>query len=214
MNTKSIYGIIMMLGMLLIAWQCNSPTKDKKEDTSSSDQKQELTKADRKKPELVYDKNGNVTERHSISYRKTDNSIRSKDDYYYEYDDNNNVIKEVKKSHDPEGNLQYKNVNEYTYNDKNEKIEQVFYSYNADEELQRKARNTFKYDENGHKIEDVGYFDDGAIKSKIILDPDENGRLRSEEYINYNHDGIKTDHKKYYYNEYGLEKTVDLMDKK
>ena len=215
MKTRLFTGMILIAVVSMITWQCNGNSKDKKEQSkNTSQQTQEEKLKDRKKPELVYDKNGNIIERHAISYRKSDNSVRSKDDYYYDFDANNNLIREVKESHDPDGNLQYKNVNEFKYNDKNQKIEQIFYSYNPDGELQRKERNTFKYNDLGYKIEDVGYFDDGTVKSRIILDPDENGVLRSEEYIDYNHDESKKDHKKYYYNDYGLEKTVDLMEKK
>ena len=48
--------------------------------------------------------------------------------------------------------------------------------------------------------------------SRIILDPDEKGALQSEEYIYYDENGNITDHKKYFYSKYGLEKTVDLME--
>jgi hypothetical protein len=52
------------------------------------------------------------------------------------------------------------------------------------------------------------------VQSKIIFEPDSTGKMLSEEYIHYNQDGTIKDHKKYYYNDYGLEKTVDLMKKK
>lgn len=124
------------------------------------------------------------------------------------------MTKEVKESYRPDGTLNFKNINYYKWNDQNLKTELIFESYNEDDELQRTARHTFKYNERGHKIEDLGYFEDGTVKSKIILDPDETGALRSEEYIHYNHDGSKKDHNKYYYTKYGLDKSVNLMEEK
>jgi hypothetical protein len=168
----------------------------------------------KEKPKLVYDDKGNIIERHGKAYKRKDGSLRSIDNFYYQYDDRGNVIIETKESFNPDSILMYKNVNYYTYNDKNLKIEQVFKSYDGNNLLQRTARNTFRYNENGHIVEDIGYYESGAIKSRIISDPDKNGAPRSEEYINYLENGTKTDHKKYYYSQFGLQKTVDLMEKK
>jgi hypothetical protein len=156
-----------------------------------------------------------LIERHAYSYRKKDGSIRAKESYYYKHDENGNVIKEVKESYTPDGKtLVYKNVNIYSYDSRNNRTEQVFSSYDKDGNMKRKARHTFKYDKYNHMIEDLGYFDDGTVQSKIIFEPDSTGKMLSEEYIHYNQDGTIKDHKKYYYNDYGLEKTVDLMKKK
>ncbi|GAB4315601.1 MAG: hypothetical protein Kow00127_06890 [Bacteroidales bacterium] len=210
-----LFGFLV-LALAVITGACN---QDNKKSDSAQDKKavkQDSTEGriipDKKvPPRLVYDDKGQVIERHAYSYRKKDGSIRSFDSFYYTRDENGNVIKEVKESYDPEMNLQYKNVNYYTYDDRNLMTELRFESYNAEGDLQRTAHHTYKYNERGHKIEDIGYFEDGSIQSKIILDPDETGALRSEEFIHYNPDGSKKDHKKYYYTSYGLERTVDLM---
>ena len=212
MRTRKYLWIILIIGIGFTMWQCDQ-AKDKKAEQKSETEKQADPKSEREKPEVVHDDNGNIIERHAISYRKSDNSVRSKDSYFYEYDENNNLIRETKESYAPSGELKFKNVNVFTYNDLNQKIEQNFYSYDANDVLQRKARNTFKYNQRGHKIEDISFYDDGSVKARIILEPDENGVLLSEEYINYSHDESETDHKKYYYNEFGLERTEDLMDK-
>ncbi len=212
MKAAKTLQFLIMIALIAGIASCDGNKKKEQKSESKENRKEAVTKhANRQEPELVYDDKGNLTERHAYSYRKTDGSVRSFDSYYYTYDDRGNVIKEVKESYKPDGTLNFKNVNYYTWNDKNLKTELVFESYNADDDLQRKARHTYKYNENGHKVEDIGYFDDGSIKSKIILDPDETGALRSEEYIHYNEDGSLKDHKKYYYTEFGLEKTVDLM---
>lgn len=186
-------------------------------DKSSKENKNKVEKVQPPKkvePTIIKDSLGNVTERRANSYRKKDGSLRSSDKYYYTYDKNNNVIHEIKESYTPSGELIYKNVNHYVFNEKNQNVELRFESYDINNELQRKARHTYAYNENGHKIEDIGFFNNGDIMSKIILDPDEKGALRSEQYIYYNEDGSKKSDKIFYYSATGLEKTVDLMKDK
>lgn len=166
----------------------------------------------REKPKLVYDAHGNITERHAYSYR-SDNSIRSKESYYYEFDDRNNLINESKESFDPEGQLVYKNINSYSYNVLNQKTEQKFLSFDKDNKLQSQARNTYSYNTKGELIEEKTYFDNGALKSIIATEHNNMGEIKSEEYIYFNLEGIKTDHKKYYYSKYGLERTENLLKK-
>jgi len=185
----------------------------KKETTTKRQSTEQSTKPVREEPRLVYDDRGNIIERHAKSYRKTDESVRSVDSYYYKYDERNNLINETKKSYTVDGELKYKNVNFYTYNDKNQQIELHFFSYDKNDSLQRQARTTFEYNDLGHPVKEQNYFEDGTIKGIIIRDPNEKGELLSEEYIHYNPDGTKKDHKKYYYTEYGLGKTEDLMEK-
>lgn len=212
MKSGRLIILIFLLGGLFMTAGCKNRNTPKEESKPAAEE-QTPPAPKKEKPKLVYDDKGNIIERHAYSYRKSDGSVRSFDSYYYTRDDFGNVVKEVKESYKPDGTLDYKNVNYYTYNDKNQLIELRFETYNADDELQRKARNTYEYNDQGYKVLDLGYFDDGSLKSKIILDPDENGNLRSEEYINYNEDGTEKDHKKYIYSEYGLEKTIDLMKK-
>ncbi len=210
-------GYIFVITFLFTFIQCSSPDKKKAgADKTTTEQKTNTDKkVEKEKPKLVYDDKGNLIERHAYSYRKKDGSIRAKESYYYEHDDNGNVIKEVKESYSPDGKvLMYKNVNIYAYDNRNNRIEQTFSSYNTEGKLTRKARHTFKYDKYNHMIEDLGYFDDGTVQSKIIFEPDSTGKMLSEEYIHYNQDGTMKDHKKYYYSDFGLEKTVDLMKKK
>ena len=210
-------GYVFVAAFLLTFVQCDGPEKKKNgSDKAPAEQKSNTDKkVVKEKPKLVYDDKGNLTERHAYSYRKKDGSIRAKESYYYEHDENGNVIKEVKESYTPDGKtLVYKNVNIYSYDNHNNRTEQAFSSYDKDGNLTRKARHTFKYDKYNHMIEDLGYFDDGTIQSKIIFEPDSTGKMLSEEYIHYNQDGTMKDHKKYYYSDYGLEKTVDLMKKK
>lgn len=209
----TLFFLMIMIPLFFI--QCKNSKKAKQENAGNKDTTELTTdnKVKKEKPKLIYDDKGNIIERHAYSYRKKDGSIRSKDSYYYKRDERGNVTEEIKESYSPGGELKFKNVNYYSYDDKDRKIEQKFFSYDGEGNLKRKARNTFKYNENGYLIEDLGYFDDGSIKSKIILDPAETGALRSEEYIHYNKDGSKKDHKKYYYSQYGLQKTVDLMEK-
>ena len=197
--------------------QCKNSEKEKPDnkghETKTKTEQPVKNENKREKPTLIHDDKGNIIERHSNSYSSKDGSILSKESYYYKYDDRNNVIEETKESYDTKGELKYKNVNFYTYNDKNQRTEIKFLSYDGNLDLQRQARNTFKYNENGHLIEEIGYFADGSIKSKTIRNPNEKGEILSEEFINYNKDGTKKDHKKYYYTKYGLERTEDLMDK-
>ncbi len=198
--------------ILLVVVMINCDNSSKK--TSSKDQATEKkAKPVREKPRFVYDDNGNITERHAKSYSKKDGYIKSIESYYYVYDDNNNVIEETKESYSPEEVLVYKNVNLYTYNDKNEKIELNFYSYDTNDSLQRHARTTMEYNELGYSVKEQTYYEDGSIKGVILRDPDEKGALNWEEYIHYNPDGSKKDHKRYHYTEYGLGETEDLMKK-
>jgi len=211
-------GVYSLLSLFFLFYftQCkeadkkkSAQEKTKTEQTATSDKKVE-----KEKPKLVYDDKGNLIERHAYSYRKKDGSIRAKESYYYDHDDRGNVIKEVKESYSPDGEvLIYKNVNLYSYDDNNNRIKQVFSSYDTDGNLKRKAEHSFKYNKYNRMIEDLGYFDDGSVQSKIIFEPDSTGKMLSEEYMHYNQDGTMKDHKKYYYSDYGLEKTVDLMKK-
>ncbi|MCB0822656.1 MAG: hypothetical protein KDC09_08165 [Bacteroidales bacterium] len=214
MKAGKILQFILVITIIAGLVSCDGNKSKAKKADKDKNTESTAKQANKQEPELVYDSKGNITERHAYSYRKADGSVRSFDSYYYTYDDRGNVVKEVKESYKPDGTLSYKNINYYTWNDDNLQVELVFESYNAEDELQRKARHTYKYNERGHKIEDLGYFDDGSISSKIVLDPDEKGALRSEEFIHYNEDGSKKDHKKYYYTEYGLDRTVDLMEQK
>jgi hypothetical protein len=213
MNPRSI--LILLMTILISGTMMHCKEKIKKDNESSGNQTGviESTPQKREKPKLVHDEKGNVIERHSLSYRQSDGSIRSTDSYYYQYDERNNVIKEVKESYDPNGTLNYKNINYYKYNENNLQTEIRFESYTTDNVLERKERHAFRYNKSGQKIEDIGYYESDAIKSKIILEYDPSGILISEEYLDYNEDGSKTSHKKYYYSHSGLEKTVDLMDK-
>ena len=204
----------MLLSSFAILFiQCNSAEKKGETTKEKSDQKARKQVV-KEKPTLVYDDHGNITERHGYSYRKTDGSIRSRDSYYYTYDDSNNVITEIKESYHTDGSLNYKNVNYYQYDDRNLKIDLVFESYDENDAMLRTAHHSYQFNENGHKIEDVGYDTEGAVISRIIINPDETGLLLSEEYIYYDEKGEIKDHKKYYYTEYGLEKEVDLMEDK
>ena len=210
MTLKNYFLIIGFAVVVFLSGGCQpKSSKNKAKTETKKEQKQEKPK--KVAPTIIKDSLGNVIERHANSYRKKDGSLRSTDNYYYTYDKNNNVIHEVKESYDPDGKLLYKNVNDYTYNDKNQNIELRFESFDSTNTVQRKARHTYKYNSDGYKIEDLGYFDNGSVMSKIILDPDETGALRSEEYIYYNEDGSKKSDKKFYYSATGLEKTVDLM---
>jgi hypothetical protein len=212
MNPRNILNLFLIICIAASFVQCKE-TRKKEGETQPRHAETEARKpVQREEPKLVHDERGNVIERHANSYRQSDGSIRSVDSYYYQYDDRNNVVKEVKESYDPDGTLKFKNVNYYSYNDQNLQTEIRFESYNSENQLERKARHTFHYNQLGQKIEDIGYYHDGSVKSRIILDPDETGALRSEEYIDYNEKGQKTSHMKYYYSQYGLEKSVDLMD--
>ena len=207
--------ITLALGLILILsfMQCKNEKTAKEEKIEKAEQK-DTRKRVKEEPRLVYDDKGNVTERYNNTYKKSDGTLRSVDSYFYTYDDNNNVVKEIKESRDPEGKFKFKNINYYTYDDRNLMIDLVFHSVDENEDIIRKAHHSYNYNENGHKIEDIGYADDGSVISRIILDPDEAGALRSEEYIYYDEEGAITDHKKYYYTQYGLEKTVDLLKEK
>jgi len=209
---KSIMFFLLVFVFSFSLIQCKN-SKEKNKDNKTNNEQTASTKPEKEKPKLVHDDNGNIVERHANSYRKKDGSLRSKDSYFYKYDERNNLIDETKISHNPEGEVQYKNVNFYAYNDLNQKIEQNFFSYDKNDTLQRQSRITYVYNDLGHLVEETSYFLDGSVKSIIIRDPNELGELNSEEYIHYNQDGTKKDHKKYYYTKYGLERTEDLMDK-
>jgi len=206
---KCISGCIIIL-LALFMMQCKNT---KKETATKKQSAAQSAKPVREKPKLVYDDRGNIIERHAKSYRKYDESIRSVDSYYYKYDERDNLIEEIKESYTVDGELKYKNVNFYSYNDKNQRIELRFFSYDKNDSLQRQARTTFEYNDLGHPVKEQSYYTDGTIKGTIIREPNEKGELLSEEYIHYNPDGTKKDHKKYYYTKYGLEKTEDLMEK-
>ena len=197
--------VLMAFGMIY----CKNAKKEPETNKQPTEQKE---KSVREEPKLIYDDNGNIIERHAKSYRKTDKSVRSVDSYYYKYDDRNNLIEETKESYTPDGELNYKNVNFYKYDDKNQKIELHFSSYDKNDILQRQARTTIAYNELGHPVKEQTYFEDGTIRDILIRETDEQGEIMSEEYIHYNPDGSKKDHKKYYYTKYGLDKTVDLME--
>ena len=194
--------------VLLFLLQCHQPEPI----PENNSEKPASTPIQRQEPQLVYDAKGNITERHSISYR-SDNSIRSKDDYYYKYDENNNLIEETKASFDPQDELLYKNVNYFTYNNKNQKTEQKFISYNKDNQVQQQARNTFRYDDSGNVVEEQTFYPDGSVKSIIKTERTGDGGPKSEEYINFEKDGKKISHKEFHYSKSGLERTEDLLKK-
>ena len=202
--------VLLTFGMIY----CKNAKKGPENKKQPSEQKEKKGKSGREEPRLVYDNNGNVIERHAKSYRRTDESVRSVDSYYYKYDDRNNLIEETKESYTPEGELNYKNVNFYKYDDKNQKIELFFSSFDKNDVRQRQARTTIEYNELGHPYKEQTYYEDGTtLKDVLIRETDEAGEILSEEYIHYNPDGSKKDHKKYYYTDYGLDKTEDLMEK-
>lgn len=163
-------------------------------------------------PRIVYDEKGNITERHAKSYTNSDGSVRSVDSYFYKYDRKNKLIEEIKESFTLEGELIYKNKSVYTYDSKDQKIEMQFFAYDKNKSLQRQARTTFEYNDAGYQVIEKSYFSNGTVKGEIIREPDEKGDLISEEFIHYNLDGSKKDHKKYYYTAYGLDRTEDLME--
>jgi hypothetical protein len=205
-----ILNFCLLLLLVFVSINCNNDDKKPSDKNKTTEQN---TKPEREEPRLVYDDRGNIIERHSKSYHKREGILKSIESYYYVYDNNDNVIEETKESYNPDMEIMYKNVNFYTYDDENQKIEQNFYSYDANDSLQRHAKTTLEYNDLGYSIREQTYYEDGSIKGVIIRDPDEKGALRSEEYIHYNPNGTKKDHKKYYYTEYGLEKTEDLMKK-
>lgn len=212
---KSNRQFVVLLSLVLLFSFTACGPQEKKAESNDDQSEQESTKAPKKaKPTLVHDDRGNIIERHGNSYKKSDGSIRSKDSYYYTYDDSNNVIKEIKESYNLDGSRKFKNVNYYQYDDRNLKIDLVFESYDENDVMLRTAHHSYKFNERGDKTEDIGYAEDGSVISRIILDPDETGLLLSEEYLYYDENGKITSHKKYYYTEYGLEKTVDLMEDK
>jgi len=213
MKIKKTILLVFLFSSAVVFFQCNSAEKKKDNQTEEPAQK-DVKPVAKEKPTLVYDDNGNITERHGYSYRKTDGSIRSRDSYYYTFDDSNNVITEIKESYHPDGSRNYKNVNYYKYDDRNLKTDLVFESYDENDAMLRTAHHSYKFNGNGHKIEDIGYDAEGSVISRIIMNPDETGLLNSEEYIYYDEKGEITDHKKYYYTEFGLEKEVDLMEEK
>jgi hypothetical protein len=205
--------LLILIGALMTG--CDNPNGDGS-DKKGSDEKmksESVAPVQKEPPKLVYDSAGNITERHSISYRQKDNSIRSRDSYYYKYDNRRNVVEETKKSFDPDGNLVFRIVNFYFYNDLNQKTEQKFYSYDANDSLKQEARNTYVYDKSGNVTQEKNWNPDGTIKAIINSSRSEEGYLTSEEYINYNPDGTKKSHKKFYYSKFGLERTEDLMKK-
>jgi hypothetical protein len=128
MNPKSILILLMTILITGTIIQCKEGTKRDNESSGIKAGVEETSPQQREKPKLVHDERGNVIERHSYSYRQSDGSIRSADSYYYQYDDRDNVIKEVKESYDPNGTMNYKNVNYYTYNQDNLQTEIRFES--------------------------------------------------------------------------------------
>jgi hypothetical protein len=173
----------------------------------------QTTTGSREAPRLVYDSLGNIIERHSVSYRQKDNSVRSRDSYFYKYDNRKNVTEEIKKSFDPDGMLVFRNVNYYWYNELNQKTEQKFYSFDTNDSLTQQARNTYQYDDKGLLKQEKTWYPGGSIKSIINSSRSEDGLLTAEEYIDFNPDGTKKNHKKFHYSKYGLERTEDLMKK-
>ncbi|MBN3034442.1 MAG: hypothetical protein JW861_02585 [Bacteroidales bacterium] len=199
--------VILAWMILIIALCCVSCSQCSK----SKEKTMKDPVVEKEQPQLVYDSLGRIIERHSASYRRGYQTLRSREKYFYTYDDRNNVVKEIKESFKPTGDLLFRNVNFYSYNEKNQKTEQRFESYGPDNELVRKSRNTFSYNERGQMVEDLGYYDNGVVKSRIIFEPNEKNEMLSETYIEYDENGEKTSHKKYIYSKYGLEKTEDLM---
>ncbi len=196
--------VLLAIGMI----HCNYTQKE----TPTKKTAQQTAPPGREEPRLVYDDNGNITERHAKSYRKSDGSVRSVDSYFYKYDRKNKLIEEIKESFTAKGELIYKNKSVFTYDKKDQKTEMQFFAYDKNDSLQRQARTTFEYNYAGYQVVEKSYFSDGNLKGEIIREPDEKGDLISEEFIHYNPDGSKKDHKKYYYTAYGLDRTEDLME--
>lgn len=213
MKSNKLPLIILLAFLAIVSYQCtNQGDKDKATENGKSEQQ---TKPARKeKPKITKDERGNIIERQSNSYRKSDGSLRTRESYYYDYDDSNNVVKEIKESYNLDGSRKYKNVNYYKYDSRNLKIDLVFETFDENDEMIRTAHHSYNYNKRGDKIEDIGYAEDGRVISRIILSPNETGLLLSEEYIYYDEKGEIIDHKKYYYTEYGLERSEDLMKKK
>lgn len=200
------YCLFLFLAFIMIF--CDSINQK----TNTKESSQKITKPAREEPRLVYDDAGNITERHAKSYRKSDGSLQAVDSYYYKYDKRNYLVEETHESYTLDGLLKYKNVNVFTYDNKDQKVEMQFYAYDKNDSLQRQARTTYVYNSSGHPVKEQSYFEDGTVKGEIIREHNKNGDLLSEEFIHYQQDGSKKDHKKYYYTQYGLEKTEDLME--
>ncbi len=204
-------NLFLLFFLILMIPGCINSGKESGDQSSDTVSKTISNK--KESPRLVYDNQGNITERHSVSYRQKDNSVRSRDSYYYKYDEHKNVIEETKKSHDPNGNLVFKNVNFYYFNDLNQKVEQKFFSYDANDVLNQQSRNTYSYDKDGNVLQEKSWYENGSLKSIINSSRNSEGYLTAEEYINFDIDGTKKYHKKFHYSKYGLEKTEDLMQK-
>jgi hypothetical protein len=204
-------NFISCISVILIAscyfTGCNSQLEEEKVPVAETGKS-----ASREKPKLVHDAKGNIIERHAHNYR-SDNTVRSIEDYYYKYDDRNNLIEETKESSNPQGELVYKNINIYIYNDLNQKVEQKFFSYDKNNQLQQQARNTYRYSNKGQLLEEKAYHANGELKSIVSTERTGDGTLKSEEYLNFNDKGQKISHKKYHYTKYGLDRTEDLMIK-
>lgn len=204
-----LFRFATILFLLVLFFSCNNSEK-KTEKNSTAKQIEAPAKTEREKPVLVHDDRGNIIERHSKSYTK-ENSIRTIDDYFYKFDENNNRIEEIKESHNSSGELQYTTRNYFKYNQNNKLVEQNLNNYDANSNLLNTALNKYKYDNQGRKIKDTGYYPGGELKSIIILSYGESGFLEWEEYIDYNENGNKINHKKYLYTNNTLQKTIDLM---
>lgn len=198
--------LLILLAFVLI--HCNNIQKE----TPLKKATKQIAPPVREEPRLVYDKKGNITERYAKSYRKSDGSVRSVDSYYYKYDKRDNLIEETKESFTVAREFIYKNKSVYTYTKKDQKAEKLYYVYDINDSLQHQAKTTFEYNDVGYLVIERSYFIDGTVKGEIIREPNEKGDLISEEFIHYNPDGSKKDHKKYYYTAYGLDRTEDMME--
>ncbi|MCD4664916.1 MAG: hypothetical protein K8R68_06555 [Bacteroidales bacterium] len=205
-----LFQFIIILFLLVSFFSCNNSEKKTENNSTPKQQIVAPVKTEREKPVLTYDDRGNIIKRHSKSYTK-DNSIRSADDYFYKFDENNNRIEEIKESYNSSGELQYTTKNYFKYNQNNKLIEQNLNNFDANSNLLNTALNKFQYDNAGRKIKDTGYYPGGELKSIIVLSYGESGFLEWEEYIDYDENGKKTNHKKYLYTNNTLQKTIDLM---
>lgn len=210
MKSRLYYIRVLFLVLMPVVQQCqHTDGGGKASPTDSTRAAAPASKPGASEP--VRDDRGNIVERHGYTYKKTDSTIRSQESYYYTYNETNLVVEEVKESSDPEGNLLYRNINQYRYNDQNRITDVFFKSFGKNGALNRSTHHNFRYNSRGYKIEDTGFGPDGGITSRIIMEPDTNGNLLSEEFIQYDLQGSIKEHKKFYYSGQGLKKTIDLM---
>lgn len=139
------------------------------------------------KPSIVKDANGNMIERHDVTLGPN-SEIRTRNEYLYTYDSQNNRTSEQIWRRSPDGTLVAHTTNTFTYRD-GLLLESTFISYDAYERENNWLQNRYTYDNKRRETEVSLYNKKGNPMSTTRRIYNDKGNLWKEELIEYDDNG-------------------------